>query len=127
MFKKNIALTAVLVLFSALTLLAATIGTVSVSPTSVQKYAKLELTVALGSTYSNPYDPTVIDLSATFTLPSGKTWKVNGFYNGTQYLIRFAANEPGNWTYVVSATDAGGTQPPPAARSRSQPHPIMDG
>jgi hypothetical protein len=79
------------------------------SPDPVQKYAKLELTVALGGTYSNPYDPAVIDLSATFTSPSGKAWKVNGFYNGTQYLIRFAANETGNWTYTVSATDASGT------------------
>ncbi|MGB7568012.1 MAG: DUF5060 domain-containing protein [Chitinivibrionales bacterium] len=114
MFKKNVALTAVLVLFSALTLLAATIGTVTPSPASVAKYAKLELNVALGSTYSNPYDPTVIDLSATFTSPSGKAWKVNGFYNGTQYLIRFAANETGNWTYVVSATDASGTATSPS-------------
>jgi hypothetical protein len=104
----------VFVASSALTLCAATIGTVTANPTSVQKYAKLELTVALGSTYSNPYDPTVIDLSATFTSPSGKAWKVNGFYNGTQYLIRFAANETGNWTYVVSATDASGAAKSPS-------------
>ena len=109
MFNKMFVRTALVVTFSAVALWAATITTVTASPTSVQKYAKLELTVALGGTYSNPYDPSVIDLSATFTSPSGKAWKVNGFYNGTQYLIRFAANETGNWTYTVSAADASGT------------------
>jgi hypothetical protein len=113
MFKKVFIWTGIIVTFSALTVWAATITTVTKSPDPVGKYEKFELTVALGSTYTNPYDPTQIDLSATFTSPSGKAWKVNGFYNGAQgitaYKIRFAANETGNWTYVVSATDAGGT------------------
>ena len=109
MIKKMFAQTGVFITFSALALWAATITTVTKSPDPVQKYAKLELTVALGGTYSNPYDPSVIDLSATFTSPSGKAWKVNGFYDGSSYKIRFAANETGNWTYTVSATDASGT------------------
>jgi hypothetical protein len=109
MIKKMFAQTGVFITFSALALWAATITTVTKSPDPVGKYEKFELTVALGSTYTNPYDPAQIDLSATFTSPSGKAWKVNGFYNGSQYKIRFAANETGNWTYVVSATDASGT------------------
>ena len=113
MFKKMLVQTGIFVTFSALALWAASISTVTKNPDPVGKYVKFELTVALGSTYTNPYDPTQIDLSATFTSPSGKAWKVNGFYNGTQYLIRFAANETGNWTYVVSATDASGTATSP--------------
>jgi hypothetical protein len=113
MFNKMFVRIAIIVTFSALALWAATISTVTKSPDPVQKYAKLELTVALGGTYSNPYDPAVIDLSATFTSPSGKTWKVNGFYDGSSYKIRFAANETGNWTYTVSATDASGTATSP--------------
>ena len=113
MFNKILVRTAIVVAFSATALWAASITTVTKSPDPVGKYEKFELTVALGSTYTNPYDPTQIDLSATFTSPSGKAWKVNGFYNGSQYKIRFAANEVGNWTYVVSATDASGTASSP--------------
>ncbi len=76
---------------------------------AVGKYEKLELTAALSGTYANPYDPEQIDLSAEFTAPSKKVWKVNGFYDGTGWKIRFAANEVGDWSYVVSAKDAAGT------------------
>jgi hypothetical protein len=88
---------------------AASITSVSTGSSSVGKYVKEELTVGLGSTYSNPYDPTVIDLSANFTSPSGKAWKVNGFYDGSQWKIRFAGNEVGTWTYTVTAKDASGS------------------
>jgi len=91
-----------------MSLWAASITTVTKSASAVGKYEKLELTIALGGAYTNPYDPAVIDLSATFTSPSGKAWKVNGFYDGSSYKIRFAANETGNWTYTVNATDASG-------------------
>jgi hypothetical protein len=113
MLKRIFVQTTILVTFSALTLWAASITTVTKNPDPVGKYAKFELTVALGGTYTNPYDPTQIDLSAQFTAPSGKVWKINGFYNGSQYKIRFAANEVGNWTYVVNATDASGTASSP--------------
>ena len=113
MFKKKIMQTAILVTFSTLTLRAASITTVTKNPDPVGKYVKFELTVALGATYTNPYDPTQIDLSAQFTSPTNKGWKVNGFYDGSQYKIRFAANETGTWSYVVTATDAGGTATSP--------------
>ena len=81
---------------------------------SVGKYAKLELSVKLTGNYTNPYDPDQIDLSAEFTAPSKKVWKVNGFFDGTGWKVRFAANEVGNWTYTVSAKDATGTIKSPA-------------
>jgi hypothetical protein len=107
------------------------ITSVAKNTETVGKYEKLELTVALTATYENPYDPDQIDLSAEFTSPAGKVWKVNGFYgadpiatpsapNGRggrgavaltnfAWRIRFAANETGNWKYVLSAKDSTGT------------------
>jgi hypothetical protein len=84
------------------------------NPEPAGKYEKLELTVALTATYTNAYDPDQIDLSAQFTAPSGKLWKINGFYNGAVWLIRFAANETGDWKYAVSVKDATGTATGPA-------------
>ena len=75
----------------------------------VAKYEKLELTVSLTATYTNPYDPNQIALSAVFTSPTNKVWTINGFYNGSQWKIRFAANETGAWSYVVKATDSTGS------------------
>jgi len=92
---------------------APTISSVTTSGASVGKYAKEELSVGLGTNYSNPYDPSVIDLSATFTSPTGKVWKVNGFYDGTGWKVRFAGNETGTWTYTVTAVDATGTTTSP--------------
>ena len=95
---------------SAVTLWAApSISSVVPNSAQVGTYEKLELTVALKATYTNPYDSTQLDLSAQFTAPSKKVWKVNGFWDGTQWRIRFAANETGSWTYVAKVIDASGT------------------
>src|SRR5664279_4691584 len=86
----------------------------------VARYEKVELTVDLQATFQNPYDPDQIDLSAEFTAPSGKVWKIWGFYNQTSttalWMVRFAPNEPGNWRYVVKVKDTqGATESQPAA------------
>ena len=88
---------------------APTITQVTPNATSVGKYALLELTVSLTATYTNAYDPTEVALSAVFTAPSGKTWTINGFYDGSLWKVRFAANETGTWNYVVKLTDATGS------------------
>lgn len=80
----------------------------------VSKYEKLELTVGLAATFTNPYDPGQIDLSARFISPAKKVWNVNGFYDGTRWKIRFAADETGDWNYIVTARDATGTASSPA-------------
>ena len=82
------------------------ISSVTKNSDTVGKYAKLELTVNLTTVYANPYDPDQIDLSATFTAPSGATWKINGFYgvdasNNSSWKIRFAPDETGAWSYTV--------------------------
>ena len=82
---------------------------VSKNAGQVGTYSKLELTVGLTASYANPYDPAQIDLWTEFTSPANKLWKVKGFYDGTEWKVRFAANEIGVWSYVVKATDASGT------------------
>jgi len=107
----------VLMLITAFCLSAApNISSVTKNSDTVGKYAKLELTVNLTTVYTNPYDPDQIDLSATFTAPSGATWKINGFYgvdasNNSSWKIRFAPDETGAWSYTVQATDPTGTTP----------------
>ena len=81
--------------------------------TTVGLYEKLEIAVGLDAVYSNPFDPNEIDLSAEFTSPSGKTWKIWGFYNPSSWaslwMVRFAPTEKGTWRYVVKVKDKEGT------------------
>jgi len=101
--------TALIVLAAVCLSAAPAITQVTPNATTVGKYALLELTVTLTATYTNPYDPSEVDLSAVFTAPSGKTWAINGFYDSTLWKIRFAANEVGTWSYVVKLTDPTGS------------------
>jgi hypothetical protein len=93
---------------------APTISSVTPGSGSVGKYEKQELAVGLTASYTNAYDPTQIDLSATFTSPTGKTQKVNGFYDGSKWKVRFAGNEVGTYSYTVTAKDATGTTTSPS-------------
>ena len=95
-----------------------TVESVVAATNTVGRYEKFELTVGLnGIEGLNPYDPHKVDLSATFTSPTGATWKVNGFYmeeDGVtpgqgEFRIRFAPNELGAWTYQVAAANVCGT------------------
>ncbi len=118
--------------FAASCPLQAAITSVNPNSPTIAKYAKLELSVALTDKYKNPYDPDEADMSAEFTSPAGKLWKVNGFFDGAGWKVRFAANEIGDWHYTVSIKDATGTAkstpqtfsckiPPPTAGSKSPP------
>jgi len=79
----------------------------------VARYEKLELRVDLKATYQNPYDPDEVDLWAEFTAPSGKVWKIWGFYNPSSWsalwMVRFAPAEVGGWQYVIKVRDREGT------------------
>ncbi|MHC4248261.1 MAG: PA14 domain-containing protein, partial [Planctomycetota bacterium] len=84
-------------------------------PISVGTYEKVELAVTLADEDAiYPYDPDPayggLDLWAEFTGPSG-VWPVpvNGFWDGSEWRIRFAPDETGTWNYTVTATDSGGT------------------
>lgn len=67
----------------------------------VGQYEKFELKLDVAGEWENPYDPDEVDLGALFTSPSGKAWTINGFYDGREWLIRFAPDEIGEWIYVV--------------------------
>lgn len=112
-------LTAALV---ALVLTAITSGTQAAGPSIISvhkatdrigRHEKLQLHIALRATYSNPFDPGQIDVRAELTAPSGKTWRVNGFYNpsswGSQWMVRMAPTEVGTWHYAIHVTDCQGT------------------
>lgn len=90
----------------------------------VGQYEKLELTLDLTTTYTNPYDYSQIAVSAVFTSPTGQQVAVDGFFreeftlnsNGSLtptgnsgFQLRFAPNEIGTWTYLLSITDVTGT------------------
>lgn len=58
----------------------------------------------VGGRYANPFRDA--SLSATFAHESGRTIKLNGFYDGgTTWRIRFMPVELGRWTYVTESTD----------------------
>jgi hypothetical protein len=92
----------------------------------VARYEKLELRVELRATYQNPYDPDELDLWAEFTAPSGKVWKIWGFYNPASWsvlwMVRFAPTETGTWQYVVKVRDLEGV-----AQSKPGKFPVVEG
>lgn len=96
------------------------------APASINKYSKYEIFFNLGN-YSNPYDPSIINVSGEFTSPSGKLYSMPGFYynqatstcntyetvtlsqTNKGWAVRFAPNETGVWTFKIKAKDASGT------------------
>jgi hypothetical protein len=74
-------------------------------------YDKFEIGLGLKVEYSNPFDPGQVDITASFASPSGKQWLIHGFYYssfGSMWKVRFAADEPGVWTYTVKVRDKNG-------------------
>ena len=90
------------------------VSILSVNSKTIKKYEKFEIVPILKNVgIENPFDPADIDIYAQFTSPSGKSIKVNGFYDNfaeaNQWKIRFSPNEMGEYKYQVFAKDAGGT------------------
>jgi hypothetical protein len=74
-------------------------------------YDKLEISLGLEAEFENPFDPEQLDIMARFESPSGKTWKVPGFYSEEfrgSFSVRFSAGETGTWKYTVSVRDRNG-------------------
>ena len=92
------------------------------APSNVCIYGLYEVSFKM-NTYSNPYDPAVIDAYAVFRGPNGQQIKVNAFYfedysfsdstgyevataTGTNgWRIRFTPNCVGTWTYRITAKE----------------------
>ena len=93
------------------------------SPTQVGLYGLYEVSFNMSPSYSNPYDPAIIDAYAIFRGPDGQQTKVNAFYfedysfsndsgyevatpTGTSgWRIRFTPNLVGTWTFTIRAKD----------------------
>ena len=77
----------------------------SQTDTSYAIWTKVELSFASDKTYENAlYD--VKEFGAVFTSPTGRTKKLNGFWNGTtDWKIRFLPDEIGEWRYETFCSD----------------------
>ncbi|CAN5336660.1 hypothetical protein BH20BAC1_BH20BAC1_09430 [soil metagenome] len=78
---------------------------------SVERFDKFEVGINIKADFINPFDPDEIDISATFTSPSGKAFLIYGFYDyssGTMWKLRFAPTETGVWKYVITVKDKTG-------------------
>ena len=78
----------------------------------VGQYERFQISMRIEADFENPFDPDQLDIMATFTSPSGKQWKVPGFYNQVfrgGFNVRFSADETGEWSYTVRVTDRNGT------------------
>ncbi|MFQ6096123.1 MAG: DUF5060 domain-containing protein [Armatimonadota bacterium] len=93
---------------------------------TVGLYERLELTVDLGATYDNPYDPEDVALDAVFTAPSGKQILLPGFFMVPQrreirggkeqmipesdglWKVRFTPTEMGEHRYRLTLRDRTG-------------------
>jgi len=87
---------------------APSINHVTLGSDPVGRYERLELDVELTASYTNPFDPDEIDLWAVFTSPGLEEWRVNGFWDGTDWKVRFAAGDTGSWSYRVHVQDSTG-------------------
>jgi hypothetical protein len=105
-----------------------TIASVIADRSEVPAYGRVELSVDLRGTYSNPYDPAEIELNGLLTTPKGKRLVIPGFYSqaytrrlqGDQeqltpkgkagWRLRVCATEPGEYQLVAVARDRSGKQ-----------------
>lgn len=90
--------------------IAPVIGVVEANSRQIGRYEKFELVVELTADYDNPYDPDELDLSAEFIAPSGRVWRINGFFDAypQAWKVRFAPDETGDWTYGLRVQDRRG-------------------
>jgi len=79
---------------------------------TVGLYNKFEIQLRLIAEFSNPFDADEIEITATFTAPSGKDWDIRGFYNYSNsrslWMVRFSPAEEGKWRYTVHVRDQNG-------------------
>jgi hypothetical protein len=73
--------------------------------TLVPRWGGFERAFASAKTYENPFQDA--ELRVTFTAPGGHARTVAGFWDGeTTWRVRFAPDEPGEWTYITTCSDS---------------------
>ncbi|NCC51685.1 MAG: DUF2341 domain-containing protein [Spartobacteria bacterium] len=74
------------------------------------RYERLEMTIANTNVYGNPFDPDEVDIWGDFTAPDSSEMRINAFWDGSEWKLRFAGAQTGLWTYTVSMEDASGVE-----------------
>lgn len=73
---------------------------------NVLKWSVYEVPLTASGEYQNPYIE--VDVTATFTGPTGEMKVVKGFWDGdNHFTARFTPTAEGTWTYITSSTDPG--------------------
>ncbi len=106
---------------------ATTISGISQNSSTIDRYAKYELTFTLSRPYTNPFDPCEIDVTVTFHQPDGTDVNIPGFYyraytvvftstyeyyttaGAISWKARFAPSQPGSYTCDITVKDIDGT------------------
>jgi chitodextrinase len=73
--------------------------------------SKFEMTFNLSTTYTNPFDPDEVNVTATFITPTAQVEVVPGFYKSNsspKWAVRYSPRESGSHTVVLQVTDASG-------------------
>jgi hypothetical protein len=79
-------------------------ATAAAKPVLVPKWDRFEQTFESAVTYTNPTQQVM--LGALLKSPSGQTHKVYCFWDGGKtWRLRFAPNEPGQWTWRTACND----------------------
>ena len=98
---------------------------------TVEQWGKFEVSLDVSATWTNPFDYDEIRVSCVFTGPNGQTKTVDGFFmqdytlanaqtgalnvaGPGSFKVRFSPDQPGEWSYVLSVTNAAGTGTFPA-------------
>lgn len=83
-------------------------GEIGGSDVTVPLWNRMELVLTSTTSYRHP--DVDVRVSAAFAAPDGTTLTVPGFWDGGDtWRVRFAPTMEGEWSYVVSATDAENT------------------
>ncbi|WP_111708230.1 DUF5060 domain-containing protein [Lutibacter citreus] len=65
----------------------------------IEKFEVIDISFKSKKIVQQPFE---VDFGAVFTKPNGEKLKISGFYNDTkEWLLRFSANEIGEWTYTT--------------------------
>jgi|GEM_PF-7075449 len=80
---------------------------VTASADTVAAYHGLELTPNWLYRYDNPFDPEDVNVTAVFSSPTRTEWQVHGFWTGSDWKLRFAPDEVGEWSCAVTVDDDG--------------------
>ena len=71
----------------------------------VPKWSRFEAVLTSSTAYTNPIQQA--ELQATFISPTGERRTVPGFWDGgSTWRIRFAPDQPGEWTFTTDCSDA---------------------